>query len=82
MKYIYFAAILFLFGCSDVQKQIDKASETSRKSDTILKEFNKIDQTLSNAKKKIDDALPTREQEDSLLKVPRKLKAKFDSLIR
>ena len=81
MKYILFLICICLLGCSDVQKQIDKASDTSRASDSVLKEFNKIDKALSNAKAKIDSSLPSRAQEDSLLNLPRKFKRKVDSLI-
>ena len=82
MKYIYITALIFLFGCADVQKQIDKRSASSRTADTILEEVTKVDKALSNAKKRIDSALPSKQQEDSLLGMPRKLKRKFDSLIK
>ena len=81
-KYIIYIAILFLPACSDVQKQLDNTSETSRKADTLLHEFSKVDKALSNAKKRIDSALPNKQQEDSLLHLPQKLKRKFDSLIK
>lgn len=82
MKLLYCLTLLFVAGCSDVQKEVDKVTTTSKVTDSLLKTVDRVDASLRNAKHKLDSALPSKQQEDSMLNLPRKMKRKIDSLIQ